>query len=103
MDLLWGEFGEHFRNFDLTPLDHFLWGYVKAHVYTDKPASIDALEDNIEAYIREIPAEMLERVCQNWRKDRTLDSNKDFMHFSEFYVCFFLKNIALKQSSFIKD
>ena len=51
---------------DLTPLDYFLWAYVKAHVYTDKTASIDSLEDNIEAFIREIPAEMLERVCQNW-------------------------------------
>ena len=46
----------------------FLWGYVKAHVYTDKPASIDALEDNIEAFIREIPADMLERICQSWTK-----------------------------------
>jgi len=79
MDLLRGEFGEHFisrsgpvnwppRSWDLTPLDYFLWGYVKAHVYTDKPASIDALDDNIEAFLREIPAEMLERVCQNWTK-----------------------------------
>ena len=41
------------------PLDYFLWGHVKAHVYTDKPASIDALEDN---------AEMLEKVYQNWTK-----------------------------------
>ena len=72
MDLLSGEFGEHFisrsgpRSCDLTPLDYFLWGYVKDHVYTDKPASIYALEDNFEAFIRVIPAEMLERVCQNW-------------------------------------
>ena len=42
----------------------FLWGYV----YTDKPASIEALEDNFEAFIREIPAEMLEGVRQNWTK-----------------------------------
>ena len=32
--------------------------YVKAHVRTDKPASVEALEDIIEAFIREIPAEM---------------------------------------------
>ena len=68
MDLLRGEFGEHFisrsgpvngppRSCDLTPLDNFLWVCIKAH--TDKPASIEALEDNIEAFIREIPAEML--------------------------------------------
>ena len=58
----------HVRDHDLTALDYFLWGYVKAQVYTNKLASIDALEDNIEAFIREIPAEILERVCQNWTK-----------------------------------
>ena len=45
----------------------FLERYVKAHVYTDKPASIDALEDNIEEFIREIPAERLERAWQNMK------------------------------------
>ena len=74
MDLRRGEFCEHFisrlgavnwppRSCDLTPLDFFLWGHIKAHVDTDKPASIDAFENNIEAFIREIPVEMLERVC----------------------------------------
>ena len=77
--LLRCQFGEHFilrsapvnrppRSCDLTPLDYFLWCYVKAHVCTDKPASIDVLEDNIEAFIREISAEILEKVCQNWTK-----------------------------------
>ena len=43
MDLLRGEFGEHFisrsgpvnwppRSCDLAPLDYFLWSFVKAHV-----------------------------------------------------------------------
>ena len=59
MVLLRGEFGEHFISSGR--LDH-------AHAYTDKPASIDALENNIDAFIPEIPAEMLERVCQNWTK-----------------------------------
>ena len=31
-------------------------------------ATIHALADNIEAFISEIPAEKLERVCQNWTK-----------------------------------
>ena len=75
MDLMRGEFGEHFisrsglvnwspRSYDLATLDYLLWGYVKDPVYTYKRASIAALEDYIEAFIREIPAEMLERVCQ---------------------------------------
>ena len=42
--------------------------YVKAYVYTGKPALIDLLEDNIEVFIHEIPAEMLESVCQNCTK-----------------------------------
>ena len=42
--------------------------YVKAHVYKNNPASIDALDDNNEAFIREIPDEMLEIAYQNWTK-----------------------------------
>ena len=46
----------------------FLLGLFKAHIYTVKPTSIDALEDNIEAFIRDILGEVMERVCQNWTK-----------------------------------
>ncbi|GFY33787.1 uncharacterized protein TNCV_4594991 [Trichonephila clavipes] len=35
------------RSCDLTPLDYFLWGYVKSLVYEDKPQTLDPLEDNI--------------------------------------------------------
>ncbi|XP_061394938.1 uncharacterized protein LOC133330517 [Musca vetustissima] len=54
------------RSCDLTPLDYFLWGYVKSKVYRNKPATIPALEYNISEEIRAIPAEMLEKVAQNW-------------------------------------
>lgn len=54
------------RSCDLTPLDFFLWGYVKSLVYADKPATIDALEANIERVIGAIPAHMLEKVTENW-------------------------------------
>ncbi|GFU39882.1 uncharacterized protein TNCV_3840361 [Trichonephila clavipes] len=33
------------RSCDLTPLDYFLWGYVKSLVYADKPQKRDHLED----------------------------------------------------------
>ena len=69
MNLLTAESDEHFisrsepinwppRSCHLTSLDYFLWCYVKAHVYAD----------NLEVFIREIPVEMLERVCQYWTK-----------------------------------
>ncbi|GFU59896.1 uncharacterized protein TNCV_4726591 [Trichonephila clavipes] len=62
IDLLKDTFGDHLisrfgpvnwppRSCDLTPLDYFLWGYVKSWVYADKPKTLDHLEDNIRHVI----------------------------------------------------
>ena len=93
MDLLKDEFGEQLisrfgpvswppRSCDITPLDYFLWGYVKSLVYQDKPASIGALEDNISRVIGEIPLDMLEKVVQNWtfRVDHLKRSRGQHLH-----------------------
>ncbi|GFU63315.1 transposable element Tc3 transposase [Trichonephila clavipes] len=40
------------RSCNLTPLDYFLWGYVKSLVCADKPQTLDNLEDNIRRVIR---------------------------------------------------
>ena len=77
MDLLRGKFGEAIisrngpfnwppRSCDLTPLDYFLWGYVKSKVYANNPSTIQELETNIRATIAAIPLEMLHRVIENW-------------------------------------
>ncbi|GFV70745.1 hypothetical protein TNCV_2023091 [Trichonephila clavipes] len=54
------------RSCDLTPLDYFLWGYVKSLVYADKPQRLDHLEDNIRRAIADIRPQMLEKVIENW-------------------------------------
>ncbi|GFY12642.1 uncharacterized protein TNCV_2448331 [Trichonephila clavipes] len=54
------------RSCDLTPLDYFLWGYVKSLVYADKPQTLDHLEDNIRCVIADIWPQMLEKVIENW-------------------------------------
>ncbi|GFW14142.1 putative transposable element [Trichonephila clavipes] len=54
------------RSCDLTPLDYFLWGYIKSLVYADKPQALDHLEDNIRRVIAEIRPQMLEKVIENW-------------------------------------
>ncbi|GFU54245.1 putative DD41D transposase [Trichonephila clavipes] len=54
------------RSCDLTPLDYFLWGYVKSLVYADKPQTLDLLEDNIRRVIADIRLQMLEKVIENW-------------------------------------
>ncbi|GFV54544.1 DUF4817 domain-containing protein [Trichonephila clavipes] len=51
---------------DLTPLDYFLWSYVKSLVYADKPQTLDHLEDNIRRVIADIRPQMLEKVIENW-------------------------------------
>ncbi|GFT04848.1 uncharacterized protein TNCV_2849831 [Trichonephila clavipes] len=54
------------RSCDLTPLDYFLWGYVKSLVYADKPQTLDPLEDNIRRVMADIRPQMLEKVIENW-------------------------------------
>ncbi|GFX46823.1 putative DD41D transposase [Trichonephila clavipes] len=77
IDLLKDTFGHHLisrfgpvnwppRSCDLTPLDYFLWGYVKSLVYADKPQTLDHLEDNIRRLIADIWPQMLEKVIEHW-------------------------------------
>ena len=47
---------------DLTPLDYYSWGAVKAKCYADKPETIDALKDNI----CEIQRNTIDNVLKNW-------------------------------------
>ncbi|GFW75046.1 uncharacterized protein TNCV_447521 [Trichonephila clavipes] len=54
------------RSCGLTPLDYFLWGYVKSLVYADKPQTLDHLEDNVRSVIADIRPQMLEKVIENW-------------------------------------
>ncbi|GFY10880.1 transposable element Tc3 transposase [Trichonephila clavipes] len=54
------------RSCDLTPLDYFLWDYVKSLVYADKPQTLDHLQDNIRRVIADIRPQMLEKVIENW-------------------------------------
>ncbi|GFV90976.1 acidic mammalian chitinase [Trichonephila clavipes] len=54
------------RSCDLTPLDYFLWDYVKSLVYADKPQTLDHLEDNIRRVMADIRPQMLEKFIENW-------------------------------------
>ncbi|GFU87241.1 DUF4817 domain-containing protein [Trichonephila clavipes] len=51
---------------DITPLDYFLWEYLKSLVYADKPQTLDYLEDNIRRVIADIRPQTLGRVIENW-------------------------------------
>lgn len=55
------------RSCDLTPLDYFLWGYLKSLVYAKKPTTIEALKAEI-VRINEIQPEVLKFVIENFVK-----------------------------------
>ncbi|GFX38647.1 putative DD41D transposase [Trichonephila clavipes] len=77
------------RSCDLTPLDYFLWGYVKSLVYADKPQTLDHLEDNIRRVIADIRPQMLEKVIENWtsRLDYIRASRSSHMPEIIFKIC----------------
>ncbi|GFU53666.1 uncharacterized protein TNCV_1470701 [Trichonephila clavipes] len=59
------------RSCDLTPLDYFLWGYVKSSVYADKPQTLGHLEYNIRRVIADIRPQMLEMSSKIGRPGST--------------------------------
>jgi len=94
IDLLKSKFGDKLisrngpvnwppRSCDLTPLDYFLWGYVKSLVYADKPATIDALEASIVRVIRDIRPAVLEKVAKNWTSRMHFVKNSRGAHMPE--------------------
>ena len=53
------------RSPDLTPLDYFLWGYLKSKVYVPRPANINELKRRITTEFNSIPADMIRWAVQD--------------------------------------
>ena len=62
------------RSPDLTPMDFFLWAYLKDKVYRTKPRIIDALKLEIERQCHDIPNDLFCDVCESLGA-RYLDNN----------------------------
>ena len=54
------------RSPDLTPLDFFLWVYLKNRVYINRPIHIEELRESIRSEIVSIPPETLINSLQNF-------------------------------------
>ena len=52
------------RSPDLTPLDFFLWGYLKDRVYKVMPANVEELKQSIRNEIQLIPVEMIRNAIE---------------------------------------
>ncbi|GFW96840.1 uncharacterized protein TNCV_2159761 [Trichonephila clavipes] len=71
------------RSCDLTPLDCFMWDYVKSLVYADKPQTLDHLEDNIRRVIADIRPQMLETFIEADAQTAHHDYRYRFEHAKE--------------------
>lgn len=71
------------RSCDLTPLDYFLWGYVKDRVYTEPIASIAALKLKIRDVINEIKQPVCLKVIENFDERIDICKRRCGGHLSE--------------------
>lgn len=53
------------RSCDHTPVDYFMWGYVKSLLYADKSHTLDHLK-NICSFILDIFPKIVNKVVENW-------------------------------------
>ena len=53
---------------DLTPLDFYLWGFLKSIVYEEDPKSLTGLKTAIRRAVRSVPAAMCARVIDGVMK-----------------------------------
>ena len=55
------------RSPDLTPVDFFLWGYLKDRVYAGRPHTTEELKQSIHREITAIPVDLLNRTLRDMR------------------------------------
>lgn len=55
------------RSPDLSPMDFFLWGYLKSMVFNNNPQSIEELKENIREEIQNISPNTCRAVMENFR------------------------------------
>ncbi|CAK1590500.1 unnamed protein product [Parnassius mnemosyne] len=56
------------RSPDLTPMDFFLWGYLKTKVYKTNPRTIDVLKENIQREMANITELTCHAVMDNFKR-----------------------------------
>ena len=75
------------RSPDLTPLDYFLWGYVKDRVYGQKPATMSDLKSLIAEAIRSVTTATVSKVYGNFEKQLAACIEQHGGHFERGLSC----------------
>lgn len=73
------------RSPDITPLDFFLWGYLKSRVYTNRPQNLQDLKERITLEISLIEENTLANVCRAWKNRIDDCKRQNGSHVEQFY------------------
>lgn len=73
------------RSPDLSPLDFFLWGYLKSKVYLTKPDNIEDLKQRIRNEVRQITPEVLQNVREGFYHRLAFCQERNGLQFEQFY------------------
>jgi len=79
-----GDIGWPPRSPDLTHCDFFLWGYLKAKVYEQRPQTLEVLKEAIRQEVAAITPEMTRKVMDNYRERLHQFVNIQGRHLSDF-------------------
>lgn len=71
------------RSPDLTPLDFYLWGYLKSKVYATKPRNIEELKERIRQEIQLITPEVLRSLQREFYHRLALCQEVNGFHFEQ--------------------
>ena len=69
------------RSPDLSPMDFFLWGYLKTKVYHTNPRSIDELKENIRREMSRITELTCRAVMENFSRRLQVCQERNGEHY----------------------
>jgi hypothetical protein len=69
------------RSPDLTPMDYFLWGYIKSKVYETPPTSQDDLKARITTACADIPGDVVQSALESVAYRAQMCLGEDGQHF----------------------
>ena len=70
---------------DLNHLDYWFWGATKGTVYTNRPATLDDLKQEVSDYLQAVPHETYRKVGQNFRVRINACLNRGGAHIENVY------------------
>lgn len=72
------------RSPDMTPMDYFLWGYIKCKVYQTEPTTVENMQQRIQTVIAEMNEGFVIRAVLSLNRRLNMCIEKEGRHFEQF-------------------